>query len=1319
MGSHDSLESSIKIPTIKFTQLFINGEFVDSISGSPKSGMMTFNSNKKAVSGLRMAATLPSANDCSVIQLGLKPHDSTQHYAPERKFTFKVFLGINTDKGDGAPLAGPKPVPIPTSCYSFAGLPFLGTKEGRLLIFQQYQFLAGCATVDMKMQTSIISMEMQISDINSWRRLWEVDFSSYKLHSRQTSFLAFKGGKQTPLRCRSSPDLSTPGEIFIIRVVTLFHAPSERRPSFPRAAEVTTFLSTRNLFRDGKQTPLRCRSSPDLSTPGEIFIIRVVTLFHAPSERRPSFPRAAGSDDLPIHAQPEPLESQRPSSNHPIKQWALPLDRKLPDLPSLVGMKTFLVTRFHAPAEHPQANGQVEVTNRTLLKQIKTQLEGAKKAVIPVEIGLTTLRTTFHKEEENEGQLRLNLDLLDETRERAVRRIALYQGKMTRYYNTKVKLQRIEVGISKKLDTHEVHSWWKTFKKDLLLIIKLDTHEVHKLDTHEVHMLDTHEVHQSDTHETPKWCIHEEDLLARSSVYYQVRHPSGALTEEDLQERSSAYYQVRHPSGAFTEEDLQARSSVYYQVRHPSGALTEEDLQERSSAYYQVRHPSGAFTEEDLQARSSAYYQVRHPSGAFTKEDLQARSSVYYQVRHPSGALTEEDLQERSSAYYQVRHPSGAFTEEDLQARSSAYYQVRHLSGALTEEDLQERSSAYYQVRHPSGAFTEEDLQARSSAYYQVRHLSGALTEEDLQERSSAYYQVRHPRGAQVRRAHVRHPREEDLQERSSAYYQVRHPSGAFTEEDLQARSSVYYQVRHPSGALTEEDLQERSSAYYQVRHPSGAFTEEDLQARSPAYYQVRHLRGALIEEDRQERFSSMCYQVRHPRGALIEEDRQERFSSMCYQVRHPRGALIEEDRQERFSSMCYQVRHPRGALKEEDRQDRSSSICYQVRHPRGALIEEDRQELRHPRGALIEEDREERSSFICYQVDTHGVHLKKKVVKDAPQVSHPLHIIIKLDAHRVHLQKKIVKNESPLLNIIELNTLAVHLTEEGHQECSSPEYYQKKVVKDNATLLEIVETPTKDVFLKVNRTWTKIQVTPLPEENNLAIHKADSRIATLITTWRSRLDIEWSDCVFLRLNLILFVLILTILLYGSGGFIIKYLHHGPFLSTFKSKSSFLPDMFETPNIKATSIVLRGKKVVFLLKIGFQTLHLFPQSLSQRESLPLPFEPMAGRPSTAGPKPVPTPITLLSLAGLPLLGSLDGSQLIFQQLQFLASCVTVDMKMQTSESASLGASLLDGCLDEFVDELGDYEAKSEADALEFTAENEVGDEATEADEKWD
>uniref|UniRef100_A0A2N9F216 Uncharacterized protein n=1 Tax=Fagus sylvatica TaxID=28930 RepID=A0A2N9F216_FAGSY len=137
------------------------------------------------------------------------------------------------------------------------------------------------------------------------------------------------------------------------------------------------------------------------------------------------------------------------------------------------------IKNHYSSPRHPQANGQVEVTNRTLLKQIKTRLEGAKgmwveelpsvlwayrttvrtptretpfkltfgtEAVIPVEIGLTTLRTTFHKEEENKGQLRLNLDLLDETRDKAARRITLYQEKMAKYYNTKVKLRRFEIG---------------------------------------------------------------------------------------------------------------------------------------------------------------------------------------------------------------------------------------------------------------------------------------------------------------------------------------------------------------------------------------------------------------------------------------------------------------------------------------------------------------------------------------------------------------------------------------------------------------------------------------------------------------------------------------------------------------------------------------------------------------------------------------------------------------------------------------------------------------------------------------------------------
>jgi transposase InsO family protein len=101
---------------------------------------------------------------------------------------------------------------------------------------------------------------------------------------------------------------------------------------------------------------------------------------------------------------------------------------------------------------HLQANEQVEVTNRSLLKMIKTRLQGAKglwpeelpivlwayktttktptretpfwltfgtEAVILVEINLTSFRTNKYDEGNNNNQLRLNLNLLDEARDQA------------------------------------------------------------------------------------------------------------------------------------------------------------------------------------------------------------------------------------------------------------------------------------------------------------------------------------------------------------------------------------------------------------------------------------------------------------------------------------------------------------------------------------------------------------------------------------------------------------------------------------------------------------------------------------------------------------------------------------------------------------------------------------------------------------------------------------------------------------------------------------------------------------------------------------
>ena len=103
---------------------------------------------------------------------------------------------------------------------------------------------------------------------------------------------------------------------------------------------------------------------------------------------------------------------------------------------------------YSSPA-HPQANGQVEVTNQTLLKIIKTRLEGAKgikpdelpsvlwayrtiartptretpfrltygaDVVIPVEVGLTSYRVQNYMEDKNKEAMHLQLDLVDEER---------------------------------------------------------------------------------------------------------------------------------------------------------------------------------------------------------------------------------------------------------------------------------------------------------------------------------------------------------------------------------------------------------------------------------------------------------------------------------------------------------------------------------------------------------------------------------------------------------------------------------------------------------------------------------------------------------------------------------------------------------------------------------------------------------------------------------------------------------------------------------------------------------------------------------------
>ncbi|XP_075650147.1 uncharacterized protein LOC142620707 [Castanea sativa] len=131
-----------------------------------------------------------------------------------------------------------------------------------------------------------------------------------------------------------------------------------------------------------------------------------------------------------------------------------------------------LTLRSRITTHHPQANGQVEVTNQSLLRIIKTRLEGAKgiwpnelpsvlwayrttartptgetpfrlaygsEALIPSEVGLTSYCVESYDENRNDKALRLQLDLLDELRAATAQRLARYQDMMAKHYNSKVR----------------------------------------------------------------------------------------------------------------------------------------------------------------------------------------------------------------------------------------------------------------------------------------------------------------------------------------------------------------------------------------------------------------------------------------------------------------------------------------------------------------------------------------------------------------------------------------------------------------------------------------------------------------------------------------------------------------------------------------------------------------------------------------------------------------------------------------------------------------------------------------------------------------
>ena len=79
---------------------------------------------------------------------------------------------------------------------------------------------------------------------------------------------------------------------------------------------------------------------------------------------------------------------------------------------------------------------------RTPTGETPFKLVFGTKAVIPMEVRMSSLKWTCYDEHSNDKGLKLALDCLPEVREDVAQRMALYHKRMTRYHNQRVKLKR-------------------------------------------------------------------------------------------------------------------------------------------------------------------------------------------------------------------------------------------------------------------------------------------------------------------------------------------------------------------------------------------------------------------------------------------------------------------------------------------------------------------------------------------------------------------------------------------------------------------------------------------------------------------------------------------------------------------------------------------------------------------------------------------------------------------------------------------------------------------------------------------------------------
>ena len=79
------------------------------------------------------------------------------------------------------------------------------------------------------------------------------------------------------------------------------------------------------------------------------------------------------------------------------------------------------------PKELPNVLWAYKTTVRTPTGEMPFRLTHGTEAVIPVEVGVTSMRREAFNEDSNNNQLRVNLDYLDEVRDEASQKMTKYQ----------------------------------------------------------------------------------------------------------------------------------------------------------------------------------------------------------------------------------------------------------------------------------------------------------------------------------------------------------------------------------------------------------------------------------------------------------------------------------------------------------------------------------------------------------------------------------------------------------------------------------------------------------------------------------------------------------------------------------------------------------------------------------------------------------------------------------------------------------------------------------------------------------------------------